>query len=157
MEDLPEFRKNTSYTAYVEGWALYCERLGIELGIYDAPEFVFGRLNFEILRTMRLVVDTGLHAKGWTRDQAIALMTADELHPRETMIAEVDRYIAMPAQALSYKIGERTIRTLRAEAEGKLGPAFDLRAFHDEVLAAGPMTLTRLEGRIRRWIVRDRG
>jgi uncharacterized protein (DUF885 family) len=157
--DLPAFRRYgwTDYNGYVEGWALYCERLGVELGLYETPELAFGRLVFESLRTMRLVVDTGLHAKGWTREQAIAFMAQDNLHPPATIESEVDRYIGMPAQALSYKLGERTIRGLRREAEAILGQGLDLRQFHDQVLSAGPMALDCLEARIRRWLQTDPG
>ncbi|HKT53910.1 MAG TPA: DUF885 domain-containing protein, partial [Caulobacteraceae bacterium] len=154
QESLPAFRRHgwSEYNGYVEGWALYCERLGEELGLYRDPADRFGLLSFELWRAARLVVDTGLHWNGWGRDQAIEYMVENTFLPRGTIEAEVDRYIGMPAQALSYKLGERTITALRAEAEAALGDRFALRDFHDELLALGPVSLDALQGHMRRWI-----
>lgn len=154
LDALPDFRRYgwTDYNGYVEGWALYCERLGHELGLYDDPADHFGLLSFELWRAARLVVDTGLHWKGWSRQQAIDFMVANTFLPRETIEGEVDRYIGMPAQALSYKIGERAISALRAEAESALGESLSLRDFHDEILALGPVSLEALRSHLRRWI-----
>lgn len=151
---LPAFRRYgwTDYNGYVEGWALYCERLGFDLGLYDDPADRFGLLTFELWRSARLVVDTGIHALGWTRDQAIDYMTANTFLPAATIDSEVDRYIGLPAQALSYKLGERILRALREEAQGALGDRFSLRAFHDAILATGPVSLNVLEQHMRRWI-----
>lgn len=150
--DVPPFRQRLYISAFGEGWALYAERLGLEAGFYQDPYSDFGRLTYEMWRACRLVVDTGLHAKGWSRAQAVAYLssnTALSLHEVET---EIDRYIGWPGQALSYKIGELEIRRLRAEAEQALGSAFDLRAFHDRVLGNGALPLPVLRGEIRRWI-----
>lgn len=157
LEDLPMFRRQSlfEYNAYIEGWALYCERLGFEMGLYADPRDRFGCLANDLWRAARLVVDTGIHWKGWSREEAIDYMTRTCFLPRETVEAEVDRYIGMPAQALSYKVGERAIRALRAEAEAALGPAFSLRAFHDVVLETGPVSLGVLEAHVRAWIERE--
>ncbi len=148
----PEFRSKSYISAYGEGWALYCEKLGKEMGIYHTPYEEFGRESYEMWRAARLVIDTGVHHKGWTRAQAISYLadhTALSQHEVET---EVDRYISWPAQALSYKLGEIKIVELRARAEKALGPKFDLRAFHDAVLAEGSVPLPVLEQRIDAWI-----
>ncbi|MBX9815019.1 MAG: hypothetical protein A4S12_00190 [Proteobacteria bacterium SG_bin5] len=151
--DLPAFRKYAAgFTAYVEGWALYTERLGIEMGLYDTPEKQMGRLSYEMWRACRLVVDTGLHAKGWSKAQAIAYMRENTALTEANIEAEVNRYISWPGQALGYKIGELRIRALRERAEAALGPRFDLRAFHDEVLGQGAVPLDLLEARIDGWI-----
>ena len=156
MEGLPEWRMLLGYTAFVEGWALYAERLGLEMpGLFDDPYDDFGRLSYEMWRALRLVVDTGLHAKGWTRERAIATMMGNSALSRENVEREVDRYIAWPGQAVAYKIGELKIRELRARAETALGGKFDLRAFHDALLEEGALPLPVLERRIDRWI-RDR-
>jgi uncharacterized protein (DUF885 family)/cyclophilin family peptidyl-prolyl cis-trans isomerase len=154
QEHLPAFRRYgwTEYNGYVEGWALYTERLGHDIGLYDDPADHFGRLSFDLWRACRLVVDTGLHWLDWSREQAIRYMADNCFMPRETIESEVDRYIGMPAQALSYKLGERVMRSLRATAEQRLGEAFSLRAFHDEVLAVGPVSLTVLETHMQRWV-----
>jgi len=152
MDQQPPFRRYTYLSAYGEGWALYAEHLGIEMGIYRSPYEHFGRLTYEMWRAARLVIDTGIHAKGWTRDQAIeylAAHTALSLHEVQT---EVDRYISWPAQALSYKLGELRIRDLRRRAEQTLGAEFDLRAFHDAVLELGSVPLDVLEAHIDGWI-----
>ena len=148
---LPKFRRYGSYTAYVEGWALYSEKLGYEIGGYVGPYDRFGQLTFEMWRACRLVVDTGMHAKGWTRDQAIQFMAGNTSLARVDIENEVDRYISWPGQALGYKIGELRILGLRHEAEKTLGPKFDLRAFHDALLAGGAMPIDVLEGRMREW------
>ncbi|MHC4550656.1 MAG: DUF885 domain-containing protein [Planctomycetota bacterium] len=153
MEHLPEWRTVLSYTAFGEGWALYAERLGLEMGdLLADPYDDFGRLSYEMWRAMRLVVDTGLHAKGWARQQAIDYMLANSALTRENVAREVDRYIAWPGQACAYKIGELKVRELRARAEKALGARFDLRAFHDTVLEEGSIPLAVLERRIDAWI-----
>jgi uncharacterized protein (DUF885 family) len=155
--DLPEFRKHqASFTAFVEGWALYTERLGIEMGLYDTPEEQMGRLSYEMWRASRLVVDTGLHAKGWTKAQAVQFMTDNTALSAANIDAEVNRYISWPGQALGYKIGELKIRELRAKAETALGPKFDLRRFHDAVLGQGAVPLDVLEAQIEGWIAGER-
>ena len=151
--DLPAFRKHAYYsTAYVEGWGLYSEHLGIEMGLYDTPEKDMGRLSYEMWRACRLVVDTGLHAKGWSKAQAIAFMTENTALSAANIEAEVNRYISWPGQALAYKIGELKIRDLRQRAEQALGARFDLRAFHDAVLAQGAVPMDVLETEISEWI-----
>jgi len=155
MEGLPEWRKTLSFTAFVEGWGLYAERLGIEMGLYRTKDDDFGRLSYEMWRALRLVVDTGIHAKGWKRDRAIEYMLGNSALTRQNVEREVDRYIAWPAQACAYKIGELKIRELRALAERELGEKFDVRAFHDMILAEGAIPLPLLEERTKAWI-RDR-
>jgi uncharacterized protein (DUF885 family) len=150
---LPKFRKHvTFFTAFVEGWGLYSERIGIEMGLYDTPEKDFGRLSYEMWRACRLVVDTGIHSMGWSRDQAIAYMLDNTALSKANIEAEVNRYITWPGQALAYKIGELKIRELRAKAEKRLGRNFDLRRFHDAVLENGAVPLSVLEDHINRWI-----
>jgi uncharacterized protein (DUF885 family) len=152
LTGLPPFRRFAGVTAFVEGWALYAERLGLEVGFYQDPYRNFGRLTYEMWRACRLVVDTGLHAKGWTREQAmdfLAQNTALSLHEIRT---ETDRYISWPGQALAYKMGELKIRALRQEAEKALGPRFDVREFHDAVLQNGAVPLTVLEDQVRAWM-----
>jgi uncharacterized protein (DUF885 family) len=151
-KDQPEFRQHTYISAYGEGWALYCESLGVEMGMYETPYDRFGMLGYQIWRAARLVVDTGVHSQGWTREQAIAYLrqyTALADHEIET---EVDRYIAWPAQALSYYLGERAILQARAKAEKELGDRFNIRAFHDAVLELGSVPLPVLAGHIDRFI-----
>ena len=148
----PEFRRNNYISAYGEGWGLYAEKLGTEMGIYTTPYEDFGRLTYEMWRACRLVIDTGIHHKGWSREQALAYLrdhTALSEHEVET---EVDRYISWPAQALSYKLGEIRIVALRAEAEKELGSDFDIRAFHDALLAQGSVPLPVLDQQIRQFI-----
>jgi uncharacterized protein (DUF885 family) len=148
----PEFRQHTYLSAYGEGWALYCERLGVEMGMYETPYDRFGMLGYQIWRAARLVVDTGIHAEGWSRDRAIAYLHEYTALPDHEIATEVDRYISWPAQALSYYLGEAAILRLRAEAERSLGPAFNIRAFHDAVLELGSVPLPVLESRIERFI-----
>ncbi|MEK7732463.1 MAG: DUF885 domain-containing protein, partial [Planctomycetota bacterium] len=150
--DLPKFRRYGSFTAYVEGWALYTEKLGYEIGGYKDAYSRFGQLTFEMWRACRLVVDTGMHAKGWSRQQAIDFMASNTSLARLDIESEIDRYISWPGQALAYKIGELRILQLRREAEEKLAATFDLRAFHDALLADGAMPIDVLETRIRTWI-----
>jgi uncharacterized protein (DUF885 family) len=151
-EALPAFMRYGGTTAFVEGWALYAETLGNEMGFYKDPWNRYGTLQDEQLRAMRLVVDTGIHAKGWTRDQAIAFMMDNSGMTRTEVVAEVDRYIAIPSQALAYKIGALKIQELRKRAEAKLGKRFDIKAFHEQVLDTGGLPLTILEQKIDRWI-----
>jgi uncharacterized protein (DUF885 family) len=149
---LPNFMRFGGNTAYVEGWALYSETLGYDMGFYKDPYQRFGTLNDEMLRAMRLVVDTGLHAKGWTRDQAIAYMLANSGESRTDATAEVERYIAIPSQAVAYKVGSLKIQELRDKAKAALGPKFDIREFHAQVLGSGALPLAILEAKIDRWI-----
>jgi uncharacterized protein (DUF885 family) len=148
MADLPSFRRYLYIDAFGEGWGLYSERLGLEMGFYADPYSNFGRLTYEMWRACRLVVDTGLHSKGWTRQQAIDYLAANTALSLHECTTETDRYIAWPAQALAYKMGELEIRELRKKAEKSLGPRFDIRAFHDRLLSGGTVTLPILEARI---------
>ena len=153
LADQPFFRRQAEFTAFVEGWALYAERLGIEMGFFrDDPYADFGRLLYEMWRACRLVVDPGMHAKGWTRAQAVEFMQRNTALSQLNIDREVDRYIAWPGQACAYKVGELTIRELRRAAEARLGPAFDLRRFHEVVLGAGAVPLGVLEARVKEWI-----
>lgn len=149
---LPDFQRFGGNTAYIEGWALYAETLGYEMGFYNDPMQHWGTLDDEMLRAMRLVVDTGLHTKGWNREQAVGYMLANSGMGRSDAEAEVDRYIANPGQALAYKIGAMTIQRLRKEAEAALGARFDIRLFHDQVLGSGALPMPVLEAKVRRWI-----
>ncbi|MFZ1788798.1 MAG: DUF885 domain-containing protein [Saprospiraceae bacterium] len=151
-DNIPAFRKFTYSGAYLEGWGLYTESLGKELGLYTDPYQYFGMLSAEMHRAIRLVVDTGIHAKGWTREEAIAYSLENEAFPEAQIIAEVERYMVMPAQALSYKIGQLTILKLRRESEKALDNAFNIKAFHNIMLDAGDMPLAVLEQRVRNWI-----
>lgn len=151
-KDLPEFRKTIWFNAYGEGWALYTESLGKELGLYTDPYQYFGMLSAEMHRAIRLVVDTGMHTKGWTREQAIQYSLDNEAEPQESIIAEVERYMAIPGQALSYKIGQLKIRELRTKAEKELGAKFSIKEYHDQVLDAGCLPLKVLEDKINKWI-----
>jgi uncharacterized protein (DUF885 family) len=151
LTGLPAFRRFSGLGAFVEGWALYAERLGLEAGFYQDPYSDFGRLTYEMWRACRLVVDTGIHAKSWTRAEALEYLesnTALSLHEVET---EIDRYISWPGQALCYKMGELKIRALREDAERTLGRRFDIRGFHDAVLGHGAVPLAVLEEQVRAW------
>jgi uncharacterized protein (DUF885 family) len=151
MADVPEFRKHGGHTAYVEGWGLYAESLGYEMGFYKDPYMKFGQLVYEMWRAIRLVVDTGMHTKGWTRQQAIDFFLANASKNEHDITVEVDRYIVWPGQALAYKIGQLKIRELRTYATQELGEKFDVRAFHDQVLGNGSLPLDVLEQRIKDW------
>lgn len=156
MGEVPNFRKQFYLTAFGEGWALYAEKLGVEMGIYETPYDDFGRLSYEMWRACRLVVDTGIHAMGWTRQQAIDYLAANTALPLREVTTEIDRYISWPGQALGYKLGELKIWELRGRAEKALGPGFDLRRFHDAVLENGSITLGQLDALIDAFIVRER-
>ena len=156
LQGLSKFRRFNYHSAYAEGWGLYAEWLGYELGLYEDPYDRFGQLAFEMWRAVRLVVDTGLHAKGWSRERAIAFFLESSPRPKLDVVNEIDRYIAIPGQALSYKVGQLEILRLRRQAEAELGPRFDLRAFHDLVLGAGSLPLTLLSARVEAWIAAQR-
>jgi uncharacterized protein (DUF885 family) len=151
-QDLPDFRRYGGYTAFSEGWGLYAERLGKEMGFFTDPYADFGRLSYEMWRACRLVVDTGMHTMGWSRQRAIDFMADNTALSQTNIDAEVDRYITWPGQALAYKIGELKIRAIRKLASETLGPGFDIRAFHDALLADGGLPLSILEDRMRDWI-----
>jgi uncharacterized protein (DUF885 family) len=151
-EALPNFQRFGGNTAYVEGWGLYAETLGRELGVYTDPYQYFGYLDSQLFRAIRLVVDTGIHSKGWTRDQTIQYIMDNSSRGRSNAVAETERYIAMPGQALAYKIGQLKISELRARAERALGPRFDIREFHEQVLMSGALPLAVLEKKIDDWI-----
>ncbi len=157
MEDLPEFRKNGGYNAFAEGWALYSESLGYEMGFFKDPYQNFGHLGNEMLRAARLVVDTGLHSMDWSREQAIKYFEENTGTPPHDIEVEVDRYIVWPSQALGYNIGQLKIRELRTYAEKELGQKFDLRAFHDEVLKNGALPLSVLETHLKGWVAKQTG
>jgi uncharacterized protein (DUF885 family) len=151
-EDLPEFRRFARFTAFSEGWGLYAESLGKELGVYTDPYQYFGSLNAELWRSIRLVVDTGIHAKGWTRQQVLDYMYENSAVAEARAVSEAERFMAIPGQALAYKIGQLKIREIRNNAEARLGDQFDVKAFHTEVLKDGPMPLSMLEAKVNRWV-----
>ena len=155
LTGLPTFRKYARYTAYVEGWALYAESLGTEMGFYKDPYSKFGQLTYEMWRAIRLVVDTGMHALGWSRQRAIDYFKTNAGKTEHDIIVEVDRYIVWPGQALAYKMGELKIKSLRARAEKVLGDKFDIRGFHDELLRHGAIPLSILETQVEAWITRQ--
>jgi uncharacterized protein (DUF885 family) len=156
LKGLPDFRRNGGYTAYVEGWGLYAESLGSEMGFYSDPYSQFGQLTYEMWRACRLVVDTGMHAFGWSRQQAIDYMKENTAKTENDIIVEIDRYIVWPGQALAYKMGELKIKELRAKATKELGDRFDVRKFHNAVLDDGPLPLDLLENRINVWIAEQK-
>ncbi|OHE83074.1 MAG: hypothetical protein A2579_02980 [Lysobacterales bacterium RIFOXYD1_FULL_69_11] len=157
LEGVPEFRKQAGFTAYSEGWGLYSEWLAREMpGTYTDPYSEYGRLTSEMWRAIRLVVDTGIHAKGWTQDQAVAFMSENSSIPKQAVEAEIRRYITWPGQATAYKIGMIRIQELRAKAEAELGDDFDIRGFHDAILGGGAMPLDLLERRIDQWIEEEK-
>ena len=156
LENMPDFRRNLYISAFGEGWGLYSEKLGIEMGVYRSPYENFGRLSYEMWRACRLVIDTGIHSQGWNRDQAMAYLAGNTSLSRGNVRSEVDRYISWPGQALSYKLGELKIWELRRNAEAALGDDFDLREFHDVLLGNGPLPLSMLENVIDRYIA-DKG
>jgi uncharacterized protein (DUF885 family) len=155
LTDIPNFRKFGGYTAFVEGWGLYSEHLGKDAGFYQDAYSDYGRLEADIWRAIRLVVDTGVHSKHWTRDQMVKYFHDHSNIDETTIQSEVDRYIAWPGQALAYKMGQMKILELRSRAQKTLGDKFDMRAFHDEILDAGPLPLDVLEPRIDAWIARQ--
>ncbi|MEM9800230.1 MAG: DUF885 domain-containing protein [Planctomycetota bacterium] len=156
MDHLPPFRRNGYISAFGEGWALYCEWLGVEMGVYGTPYEEFGRMTYEMWRASRLVVDTGIHAFGWSRERAIEFLASNTALSLHECTTEVDRYISWPGQALSYKTGEILIRELRMDAERELGERFDLRAFHDAVLENGAVPLDVLRTHVRTWIAESK-
>jgi uncharacterized protein (DUF885 family) len=156
LGDLPKFRRFGGYTAFIEGWGLYAESLGPELGFYKDPYAKFGQLTYEMWRAVRLVVDTGLHSKGWTRQQAIDFFKANAGKTEHDIVVEIDRYINNPGQALAYKIGQLKFAELRAHAASELGEKFDVRRFHDQLLGAGALPLSVLETRIREWVAAEK-
>jgi uncharacterized protein (DUF885 family) len=157
LTELPKFRlHNLAFTAYVEGWALYAEQLGKEVGFYQDPVSDYGRLSSELFRAVRLVVDTGIHSKGWTRDQVVDFFRKSGAIDEPSIQSETDRYIAWPAQALSYKLGQLKFRELRDRARKELGPKFDIRSFHDEMLDGGTLPLDLLEARTDKWIAQQK-
>ncbi|MBW8878218.1 MAG: DUF885 domain-containing protein [Acidobacteria bacterium] len=156
LENVPEWRRHDDYTAFVEGWGLYAESLGGDLGLYEDPYSKFGQLTYEVWRAIRLVVDTGMHDMGWTRQQAIDYFKANAAKTEHDIEVEVDRYIVWPGQALAYKLGELKIKELRAYTEKELGPKFDVRAFHDHVLGNGALPLDLLEKNVKAWVAEEK-
>ena len=152
LGDLPMFRRLQGFTVFIEGWGLYSERLGYEMGLYQDPYSRFGQLTYDMWRAVRLVVDTGIHYKGWTRQQAIDYFMQNAAKSKEDIVNEIDRYITMPGQALAYKIGQLKLLELREQAETTLGDKFDIRDFHDVVLGSGSIPLNVLEANVQQWI-----
>jgi uncharacterized protein (DUF885 family) len=157
LPGLPAFRRYAGYTAFIEGWAFYAERLGKEVGKYQDPYSEYGRLENEMWRDIRLVIDTGVHSKHWSRDQMIEYFHKYTAMDEPNVQSEVDRYIAWPGQALAYKIGQLEFLKLREEARQKLGSKFDIRSFHDEALDSGPLPLDVLQSRVEDWIAKQAG
>jgi prolyl oligopeptidase len=155
LGDVPMFRRFMGFTAFVEGWGLYSERLGYDMGLYQDPYSRFGQLTYDMWRAVRLVVDTGMHYKGWTRQQAIDFFKDNAAKTEHDIVNEIDRYIAWPGQALAYKIGQLKILQIRARAELQLGDDFDIRAFHDQLLGAGALPLDLLERRMDEWLAQQ--
>jgi len=155
LGNMPDFRRYAGFTAFVEGWGLYSESLGYDLGLYEDPYSRFGALTYDMWRAVRLVVDTGIHYKGWTRQQAIDFFKDNAAKTEHDIVNEIDRYIVMPGQALAYKIGQLKILSLRAHAEATLGEDFDVRAFHDELLGAGALPLDILQQRMDAWLAQQ--
>jgi prolyl oligopeptidase len=156
LGEMPKFRRFAGYTAFIEGWGLYAESLGDDMGLYTDPYSKFGELTYQMWRAVRLVVDTGIHAKHWTRDQAIKYFMDNAPKAELDIVNEIDRYIAWPGQALAYKIGELKIQELRARAHEQLGAKFDLKSFHDVVLGSGPLPLDILERNVNDWIAEQK-
>jgi uncharacterized protein (DUF885 family) len=157
LTDLPKFRLHgLGFNAYIEGWGLYAEQLGKDVGFYQDPVSDYGRLSSELFRAVRLVVDTGIHSKGWTRDQVVDFFRKSGAADEPTIQSETDRYIAWPAQALSYKIGQLKFRELRERAQRELGPKFDIRTFHDEMVNGGTLPLDLLDARTDKWIAQQK-
>jgi uncharacterized protein (DUF885 family) len=152
LTGLPKFRRHLENSGYVEGWALYAEQLGKEVGFYQDPGSDYGRLSAELFRAVRLVADTGIHSMGWSREQVVDYFRQSQAIDEPSLQVETDRYIAWPGQALAYKLGQLKFRELRERARRALGPKFDLRAFHDEMLNAGVLPLDLLDARTNRWI-----
>jgi uncharacterized protein (DUF885 family) len=152
LTGLPEFRRNGGFTAFIEGWGLYSERLGYDMGLYEDPYSRYGQLVYDMWRAVRLVVDTGIHYFGWSRQKAIDYFIANAAKSEADIINEIDRYIGWPGQALAYKIGQMKMLELRGEAETALGEDFDIRAFHDHMLGAGALPLDILERRMDDWL-----
>ena len=152
LENMPNFRRYSGFTAFVEGWGLYSESLGYDLGLYTDPYSRFGALTYDMWRAVRLVVDTGIHYKGWTRQQAVDFFKDNAAKTEHDIVNEIDRYIVMPGQALAYKVGQLKIKALRTQAESALGDDFDIRAFHDELLGAGALPLDILHQRMDAWL-----
>ena len=156
LESLPNFRRYSGFTVFTEGWGLYSERLGYDIGLYEDPFDRFGQLSYDMWRAVRLVVDTGMHYKGWTRDEAIQYFVGNAPRKKLDIVNEIDRYISWPGQALAYKIGQLKILELRAMAQSQLGEAFDLRRFHDRLLSQGAIPLSLLEETIDQWVASER-
>jgi uncharacterized protein (DUF885 family) len=156
LTGLPKFRLHVGFTAYTEGWALYAEQLGKEVGFYQDPVSDYGRLSSELFRAVRLVVDTGIHSQGWTRDQVVEFFRKSGAIDEPTIQSETDRYIAWPAQALCYKLGQLKFRELRERSQKQLGPKFDIRSFHDEMIDGGPLPLDLLDARTDKWIAQQK-
>ena len=156
LEGVPEFRKHSGVTAFIEGWGLYSERLGYQMGLYTDPYSKYGQLTYDMWRAVRLVVDTGIHYFGWSRQEAIDYFLAHAGKSETDIVNEIDRYIGNPGQALAYKIGQLKMLELRAQAEQALGDDFDIRSFHDEMLGAGAIPLDALESRMNRWVAAQR-